>query len=95
MEFFLNDLNRDLHLLIDKDNIENPYHNFITSLSNTISKFSTKVSYKKNNRTTNRWNDNDCKIDRKVIRDDSNETLKLDNINMYKSLIKIKKIIYK
>lgn len=37
-----------------------------------MNKFSTKVSYKKNNITTNPWYDNDCKIVKKVIRDAPN-----------------------
>jgi hypothetical protein len=49
---------------------------------------------KKNNRTTNPWYDKECKIARKSIRDASNESLKLDKINTYKSLIKRKKMYY-
>jgi hypothetical protein len=52
------------------------------------------VSYKNNNRTTNPWYDKECKIDRKSIRDASNESLKLDKINTYKTLIKRKKRYY-
>ena len=60
----------------------------------SINKFSFEVSYKKNNRTTNPWYGKECKIARKSIRDASNESLKLDKINMYKSLIKRKKRYY-
>jgi hypothetical protein len=78
VNIFLKDLNSKLNLLIYKDNIEELYHNFTTTLSNSINKFSFEVSYKKNNRTTNPSYDKECKISRKDIRDASNESLKLD-----------------
>jgi hypothetical protein len=53
----LKDLNSKLNILTYKDNIEELYHNFTTTLSTSINKFSFKVSYKKNNRTTNPWYD--------------------------------------
>jgi hypothetical protein len=62
--------------------------------STSINKFSFKVSYKNNSRMTNPWYDKECKIARKVIRYASNECLKLDKINMYKALIKKKKMYY-
>jgi hypothetical protein len=43
---------------------------------------------------TNPCYDKECKIARKSIRDASNESLKLDNINTYKSLIKREKRYY-
>jgi hypothetical protein len=91
---FLKDLNSKLNLLTYKDNVEELYHNFTTTLSNYINKFSFEVPHKKNNRTTNPWYDKECKIARKVIRDASNEPLKPDQINMYKALIKRKKRYY-
>ena len=91
VDIFLKDLNSKLNFLNYKDNIEELCHNFTATLSTSIKKFSFKVSYKKNNRTTNPWYDTKCKFSRKVIRDASNESLKLDKINMYKSLIKRKK----
>jgi hypothetical protein len=91
VDIFLKDLNSKLNLLTYKDNIEEIYHNFTTTLSTSINKFSFEVSYKKNNRMTNPWYDKECKIARKSIRDASNESLKLDKINTYKSLIKRKK----
>jgi hypothetical protein len=91
VDLFLKDLNSKLNLLTYKDNIEELYHNFTTTLSTFINKFSFKVSCKKNNRMTNPWYDKECKIARKSIRDASNESLKLNKINMYKSLIKRKK----
>jgi hypothetical protein len=92
VDLFLNDLNSELHHLIYKDNIEYLYHNFETTLSTSINKFSFKVSCKKKNRTTKPWYDKECKISRKDIRDVSNESFKLDKINMYKSLINRKKM---
>jgi hypothetical protein len=80
-DLFLKDLNSKLNLLTYKDNIEELYHNFTTTLSTSINKFSFEVSCKKNNRTTNPWYDKECKISRKYIRDASNESLKLDKIN--------------
>jgi hypothetical protein len=94
VDLFLKDLNSELHLLTYKDNIEELYHNFTTTLSTSINKFSFKVSCKKNNRMTNPWYDKECKIARKAIRDASNESLKLDKNNTYKSLIKRKKRYY-
>jgi hypothetical protein len=94
VDIFLKDLNSKLNLLTYKDNIEELYHNFTTTLSTSINKFSFKVSHKKTNRTTNPCYDNECKISRKSITDASNESLKLDKINTYKALIKrIKGII--
>lgn len=87
MDLFLMDLIRGSHLLNYTDNIKNIYHNFTTTLSTSISKFSTEVSCKKSNRTINPWYDNDCK----AIHDAPNETLKLDMINMYKDITKRKK----
>ena len=94
VDIFLKDLNSKLNLLTYKDNIEELYHNFTTTLSTSINKFSFEVSYKKNNRTTNPWYDKECKIARKSIRDASNESLKLNKINTYKALIKRKKRYY-
>jgi hypothetical protein len=94
VDIFLKDLNNKLNLLTYKDNIEELYHNFTTTLSTSINKFSFEVSYKKNNRTTNPWYDEECKIVRKSIRDASNESLKLDKINTYKALIKSKNVLY-
>jgi hypothetical protein len=94
VDIFLKDLNSKLNLLTYKDNIEELYPNFTTTLSTSINKFSFEVSHKKNNRTTNPWYDKECKIARKFIRDVSNEPLKLDKANTYKALIKRKKRYY-
>ena len=61
-DLFLNDLNSKLYLLTYKDNIEELYHNFTTTLSISINKFSFEVSYKNNNKTINPWYDKECKI---------------------------------
>jgi hypothetical protein len=53
VDLFLKDLNSELHLLTYKDNIDDFYHNFTTTLSTSINKLSLEVSCKKNNRTTN------------------------------------------
>jgi hypothetical protein len=49
VDIFLKDLNSKLKLLTYKDNIEEIYHNFTTTVSTSINKFSFKVSHKKNN----------------------------------------------
>jgi hypothetical protein len=90
-DLFLKDLNSELHILTYKHNIEYLYHNFTTTLSSSIKYLSFEVSFKNNSRMTNNWYDKECKIVRKSIMDASNESLKLDKINMYKSLIKRKK----
>jgi hypothetical protein len=94
VDIFLKDSNSKLNLLTYKENIEELYHNFTTTLSTYINKFSFKVSYKKNNRKINPWYDKECKISRKSVRDSSNESLKLYKINTYKALIKRKKRYY-
>ena len=60
VDIFLKDLNSELHLLTYKDNIEDLYQNFTTTLSTSINTFSFEVYYKNNknnNRTTNPWYD--------------------------------------
>ena len=90
-DVYLKDLKSELHLLNYKDNIEDLYHNFTTTLSTSINKFSFEVSCKNNNKMTNPWYDKECKISKKSITDYSNDSLKIDNIITYKSLIKRKK----
>jgi hypothetical protein len=62
VDIFLKDLNSELHILNYKDNIEDLYHNFTSTLSTSINKFSFEVSYKKTNRSTNPWYDKECKF---------------------------------
>jgi hypothetical protein len=57
VDIFLNDLSSKLYMLTYKDNIEELYNHFTTTISTSINKFSFEVSCKKNNRTTNPWYD--------------------------------------
>ena len=61
-DIFLNELKKHLLHLSSIDNIEDLYHNFTTTLSYSINKFSIEVSSNKINSKTNRWNDKDCKV---------------------------------
>jgi hypothetical protein len=65
-----------------------------TTLSTSINKFFIEVLCKNKNRKRNPWYGNECKIARKSIRDASNESLKPNKINTYKTLIKKKKRYY-
>jgi hypothetical protein len=94
VDIFLKDLNSKLNILTYKDNFEELYLNFTTTLSTSINKFPFEVSYKRFNRMTNLRYDKECKIARKFISDASNESLKLVKINTYKSLTKRKKMYY-
>ena len=87
---FLNDLKINLLPLSSINNIEDLYHNFTTTLSHSINKFSIEVSSNKRNRKTNPWCDKDCKSARREIK----ESLKIDQIKIYKSLTKRKKMQY-
>jgi hypothetical protein len=53
LDLFLNDLNSESHIVTYKENIEDLYHNFTTTLSTSINNFSFEVSCKKKNGTTN------------------------------------------
>ena len=94
VDLFLRDLDRDFGSLTYNNNIDQIYYHFTTTLSTTTIKFSNKTSYKKNNRTSNPWYDKDCKIAKTEIRDPPNESIKLQNIRLYKALIKRKKRSY-
>ena len=74
------------------ENIENIYHNFATTLSSSINKFSIEVSTKTSNSRTNTWYDQECKDARKEIKQATLDSIKMDKINHYKALIKRKKI---
>ena len=52
-DLFLNDLKINFLPLSRIDNIEDLYHNFTTTLSHSINKFSIEVSSNKRNRKTN------------------------------------------
>ena len=76
------------------ENIENLYHNFSTTLSSSINKFSIEVSTKTSNSRTNPWYDQECKDARKEIKQAPTDSIKMDKINHYKALIKRKKRNY-
>jgi len=80
--------------LSSTDNIEDLYHNFTTTLSYFINKFSIEVSSNKRNRKTNPWYDKDCKSARREIMEALDESLKIDKIQLYKALTKRKKMQY-
>jgi len=80
--------------LSNMNNIEVLYHNFIAVHSYSINKLSIEVSNKKKNRRTNRWYDKECKIARRAIKEAIEESLKIDKINGYKTLVKRKKMQY-
>ena len=75
------------------ENIENLYHNFATTLSSSINKFSIEVLTKMSNNRTNPWYDQKCKDARKEIKQATIYLIKMDKINHYKDLIKRKKDI--
>jgi len=73
------------------DNIEDLYHNFTTTLSYSINKFSIEVSINKGNSKTNPRHDKDCKSARRAIKEVVDESLKIGKIKIYKALTKRKK----
>ena len=60
-DLFLNELKTNLIPLSSIDNIEELYHNFTTTLSYYIKRFSIEVSSNKRNIKTNPWYDKYCK----------------------------------
>ena len=87
---FLHNLKNGLIPISSMENIENIYHNFATTLSSSINKFSIEVSTKTRNNRRNPWYDQDCKDVRKVIKQATTNLIKMDKINHYKALIKRK-----
>ena len=73
------------------ENIENLYHNFATTLSSSINKFSIEVSTKTSNSRTNALYDQECKDARKEIKQATTNLIKMDKINHCKALIKRKR----
>ena len=67
------------------------FHNFTTTLSRSINKFSIEVSSNKINRKTNPWYEKDCKSVRRAVKEVVDESLKIDKIKIYKSLTKREK----
>ena len=90
-DLFLNDLKINLLPLSSIDNIEDLYHNFTTTLSYSINKFSIEVSSNKINSKTNPWYDKYCKSARREIKEALDKSLKIDKIQIYKALTKRKK----
>ena len=90
-DLFLNELKIHLLHLSSIDNIEDLYHNFATTLSYSINKFSIKVSSNKRNSKTNPWYDKDCKSARREIKEATDESLKIDKIKIRKALTRRKK----
>ena len=70
------------------DNIENLYHNFATTLSSSINKFSIEVSTKTTNSRTKSWYDQECKDAGKEIKQVTIYSIKKNKISHYKALIK-------
>ena len=93
-DLFLNELKANLLPLSSIDNIDDLYHNFTTTLSYSINKFSIEVSSNKRNRKTNPWYDKDCKSARREIKEALDESLKIDKIKIYKALTKREKMQY-
>jgi len=89
-DLFLNELRTNLLPLSSIDNIEDLYHNFTTTLSYSINKFSIKVSSNKRNIKTNPWYDKDCKSASIAIKEVVDESLKTSKIKIYKALTKRK-----
>ena len=87
-DIFLHDLKNELVPLSSMENIENIYHNFVTTLSLSINKFSIEVSTKTSNSRTNPWYDKERKDVRKEIKKATTYSIKMDKINHYKALIK-------
>ena len=90
-DLFLNELKSNLLPLSSIDNIEDLYHNFTTTLSYSINKFSIEVSSNKRNSKINPWYDKDCKSVRRAIKEVVDESLKIGKIKIYKALLKGKK----
>ena len=93
-DLFLNELKTNILPLSSIDNIDDLYHNFTTTLSYSINKFSIEVSGNKRNSKTNPWYDKDCKIARRAIKEAVDESLKINKIKIYKALTKRKKRQY-
>ena len=93
-DLFLNELKTNFLPLSSIENIDDLYHNFTTTLSYSINKFSIEVSSNKRNSKTNPWYEKDCKSARRAINEVVDESLKIDKIKIYKALTKRKKRQY-
>ena len=93
-DLFLNELKTNLLPLSSIDNIEDLYHNFTTTLSYSVNKFSIEVSSNKKYSKTNLWYDKDCKSASRAVKDVDDESLKIGKLKIYKALTKRKKRQY-
>jgi len=93
-DLFINELKNQLVPLSYKNNIEDLYHNFITTISSSINKFSIEVLSKKSTQKINPWYDKECKIARRAIKEAIEESQQIDKIIEYKALVKRKKTQY-
>ena len=66
-DIFLYNLKNELVPLSSMENIENLYHNFSTTLSSSINKFSIEVSTKMSNSRTDPWYNQESKDARKKL----------------------------
>src|ERR1700733_6130088 len=87
-DLFVNELKTNLLPLSSIDNIEYLYHNFTTTLSYSINKFSIEVSNNKRNSKTNPCYDKYCKNVRREIKEVVDESLKIGKIKIHKALTK-------
>ena len=94
MIFFLNELKINFLPLSSIDNTKDLYHNFTTTISYSINKFSIEVSSNKRNCKTIPWYDKDCTCARREIKEVVDESLRIGKIKIYKALTKRKKMQY-
>ena len=73
-DHFINELKINLLHLSSIDNTKDLDHNFTTTLSYSINKFSIEVSSNKINSKTNPWYDKDCKSARREIKESLDES---------------------
>jgi hypothetical protein len=79
---FLKNLNNELNILSNKNNTDDLYNHFKTTLFTSINRFSTEVLHKKENGMTKPWYDKRCNISRKTSRDAYSESLKYNNVKI-------------
>ena len=80
INLFLNELKINFHHLSSINHIEYLCHNFTTTLSYFINKFSIEVSSNKRNRKTNPSYDKVCKSVMKEIKESFDDSLKTEKI---------------
>ena len=75
IDIVLRYLNNELNIILTTYNIQYHYHNFTTTLSTSINKFSTMVSHRNENIMTNHCYDKEFNHARKFIMCSSNKSL--------------------